>query len=144
MKNVLNEILLLVIIPACLTAGDMDSYFQKYLKTREDKNMALFLACCNSDTNEQYKALLFIDVGGRQCLLVEMNSKIIINLAKISFRRKKLYVTETNGGNYTYERVNKLANELIKQKFHLLYPVYAEEVEKIITIENCEKCKNTP
>jgi hypothetical protein len=124
-----------------LYASDMGDFEKKYLYEIESRDSAIFFTCCGSKVNPKYSATLLFEVGSKTGLLVEKNDKVVINLATVKIGAKGIIIEETHGGVYSYERVKKLIDELIRHKFQFLIPMRVKEFENVNPVE---MCVNTP
>lgn len=107
--------------------GEMGDYANKYLVEIQGRHSAVFFSRCKYDNNN-YSASLVFEVGNSQGLLIEMKDKIVVNLATVIIGSTGAKIEETHGGVYSYERVNKLAKELIGKRFRLIAPLKIEEI----------------
>jgi len=130
-----------LISASCLYGSDMGDFEKKYLYEIENRDVAVFFTSCGSKVNPKYRAALLFEAGSKTGLLVEENDKVVINLATVKIGPKGVILEETHGGVYSYERVSKLIDELIKHKFQFLIPMRVKEFENINPVE---MCVNTP
>ena len=122
---------------SCLYGSDMGDFEKKYLYEIENRDAGVFFTCCGSKVNPKYSAALLFEAGSKTGLLVEKNDGVVINLATVKIGAKGMIIEETHGGVYSYERVKKLVDELIRHKFQFLIPMRVKEFENVNPFEMC-------
>jgi hypothetical protein len=125
---------------ACYADNGFDNYTMDYLKNMEKTKASVFYSECKSIVDKkQYTATLLLSVGNNEGLLIEKEGNTAVNLATVLIDKNSLRLGETNGGVWSYNRVDKLITELAHYKFRLISPfkVNAMKHHKINNV-----CKN--
>ena len=135
--RVFRYVLLLLLFSPIFSYGGMQDYANDYLKDMESRNATAFYSRCKSKADGRYMATLIFEVGSTKGLLIETRNRVVVNLATVIIGPKGLTIEETHGGIYTYERVKKLAEELVRYKFNILMPVREKVLESDIPSDTC-------
>ena len=124
----------LLLFFASLAWGDMGSFAREHLEQLKSDNIPIFYSECRKKMG---KALLVFGPSKKKGLLIEQREGVVINLAFVTINQGQFTVEETHGGIYSYERVHKLANELIKYHFTLLLPESIPDILKSKPSRDC-------
>lgn len=97
-----------------------EEYIYTYLEQLENNHLPIFYSGYELQKDKE-EVFLIIEVGSYNGILIEKDDCTITNLAKVSYSNThhQFVVEETHGGVYSYERVGKLLQNLLKQKFIL-------------------------
>jgi len=129
--------LIFLILPIPSHAS-MEDFAKNYLQEMESRNASVFFTMCKAKINDNYTSTLIFEAGSKKGLLIEDKDKVVLNLATVTIGGKGIVIEETHGGVYTYERVKKLVEEMIKYKFTLISPMKVEMLKSNKPLDICE------
>lgn len=139
MKRFKTLIILFILLILTLPSyGGMEEFAKNYLQELESRNGSVFFTMCKAKINDDYTSTLVFEVGNKKGFLIEDKNKVVVNLATVIIGDKGIVIEETHGGVYTYERVKKLVDEMIKYRFTLLSPMKAEILKSNKPLDRCE------
>ncbi|MDY6857654.1 MAG: hypothetical protein SWO11_23740 [Thermodesulfobacteriota bacterium] len=103
-----------------------ESYIDGYLSTAKEQGTSFFYSKGNI---EGKMVLLIVEVGSTNGILLEKDDCTIINLANIIYskEKKQFFLKETHGGVYSYNRVEKILQKLLRQGFYIITPEEFQE-----------------
>ncbi len=113
---------------AC-TPSQYEEYVRTYLIDLEKRQIPVF--CSNFKSQDGSFVFLIKEWDSARGILIEKDDCTITNLAKVSYSNTshQFVVEDTQGGVYSYERVDKLLQTLLKKEFILLK---ADDLKKIL------------
>lgn len=121
--------------------SQFDEFVKDYFDALEKRKAFVFYSQCGSKKNRDYLATSILEVDPKKGLLIEMNGKVVINLASLVITKSGISFEETHGGVYTMERVKKLIEEMSRKEFRLIVPFVRKKLEGVGTTT---QCSNTP
>lgn len=121
--------------------GQFDEFVTSYFDGLEQTKASVFYSHCGSRTDGEYLATLILEVGTEKGLLIEMNRRVVLNLASVVITASGISMEETHGGVYTMERVQKLIDELSREAFRLITPFIRTKLDGVAA---ASPCSNTP
>jgi len=96
-------------------------FVQAYFLELEGKGSLAFVSGCDGNIEDEKAVLVFVP-GTKRGLIIEYIQGEVLNLAEIDFDKGSCLVSETHGGEFSYNRMVSLCKDLIKAKFTLIYP----------------------
>lgn len=103
--------------PCICMAGGFSNYYRSYKHTIAESRELTFYASCSGPSGVKS---LYLEPNKKTGLLVEKRGVTIVNLASVLIKNGRLLLSQTNGGIYSYARVQKLLNYFASQKFSML------------------------
>lgn len=125
-------------------AQDLNDAAKSWLANVESRQRPVFMTRCSRVTQgtkeaQTYTATLIIEAGSEKAKLIEAEDGYVVNIADVDVGHGGLVLRETNGGVYSYARVEELVSELAGGRFHLLAPFRAADVQKLPATQSCRE-----
>jgi len=111
-----------------------DSYYSKW----ESRKSLIFVSQCGNRAGRS--AAIFFEAATGQWELVEEDEGYPVNFGSFDLATGSVRKLETNGGIYSYERVDYLIQELVDSGFDLLAPFSVEKLKALKARK--PKCRN--
>ena len=114
----------------------------KFLRSQDASGRGAFFSSCKlvaSGKSRTENYVLIVPLGVQQAFLaltVEHEGKLVTaNMATLSMSGGKISIEEAMGGEWTYQRLQAVANDLLTRRFQLTFD-YATAFERE-PVENC-------
>jgi hypothetical protein len=135
MRSVVLTVFLITLLLAGGATADQVGFTRDYLEGLRKSDAPSFLAACSEDNGT---AVLVVGVGRTDGMILEYEGGKLVNPTTVKVGDGAFLIDQTNGGEWSIQRVSSLLRELVKQRFSLGPPATIEQLAKIKPKGKCK------